>query len=282
MYIPVMKRELDIVIISDVHLGTYGSHAEALLNYLKSIKPGTLIINGDFIDIWQFRKSYFPKTHMQVINRILQLANKGTTVYYLTGNHDEALRRYSNFSTGNIHLRDSLELQCKGESYLIFHGDVFDHSLKYSPFIAKLGGKSYDYLILLNRLINDFRQWMGWSRYSFAQRIKNKVKEAVKFINDFEESAIKYAAERGHDFVVCGHIHQAQMRKMQLGDRSITYLNSGDWVESLSALEYHRGEWSLYEYQEQDFEKNTKKHQDKPVFDADDFEVGIEKMRAMM
>jgi UDP-2,3-diacylglucosamine pyrophosphatase LpxH len=265
-----MKRELDIVVISDVHLGTYGCHAEALVNYLKSIKPGTLIINGDFVDIWQFRKNYFPKAHMQVINRILQLASKGTTVYYLTGNHDEILRRYSNFSTGNIHLRDSLELQCKGESYWIFHGDVFDLSLKYSPWIAKLGGKSYDYLIVLNRLINDFRQWMGWSRFSFAQKIKSKVKEAIKFVNDFEETALKLAAERGHDHVICGHIHQAQMRKMQIGDREVNYLNSGDWVESLTALEYHRGEWSIFEYHEHDFEKSSRKSKGKQTLDLEE------------
>src|SRR6056297_3924575 len=121
-----MKRELDIVILSDVHLGTYGCHAKELHNYLKSIQPKTLILNGDFIDIWQFRKRYFPKEHLQVIQRILKMSARGTKVYYITGNHDEALRRYSDFSSGNIHLRDKLELQLNGKSYWIFHGDIFD------------------------------------------------------------------------------------------------------------------------------------------------------------
>ena len=131
-----MKHEPDIVVISDVHLGTYGCHAKELLQYLKSIKPKTLIINGDFIDIWQFRKRYFPKEHMQVIQRILKMAAKGTKVYYITGNHDDVLRRYSDFSTGNIHLRDKLVLQLKGQRVWIFHGDIFDLSVRYSPFIA--------------------------------------------------------------------------------------------------------------------------------------------------
>ena len=128
-----MKRELDVVILSDVHLGTYGCHAKELLNYLKSIKPGMLILNGDFIDMWQFRKRYFPKDHIQVIQYILKMASKGVKVYYITGNHDDALRRYSDFSAGNIHLRDKLILQLGGKSYWIFHGDIFDLFIQYSP-----------------------------------------------------------------------------------------------------------------------------------------------------
>ncbi len=256
-----MKRELDIAIISDVHLGTYGCHAKELLQYLKSIKPKTLILNGDFIDIWQFRKRYFPKEHMLVIQRILRMAAKGTKVYYITGNHDDALRRYSDFSTGNIHLRDKLVLQLKNKRIWIFHGDIFDLSIKYSPFIAKLGGKGYDWLIRLNRFANKLRASLGWSRMSFAKRIKDSVKEAVKFISDFEDTAIKLAAEQQYDYVICGHIHCPQMRRVMQGGRSVTYLNAGDWVENLSALEYQWGTWSIYEYDELDFAPVSKKLQ---------------------
>ncbi|HMR43776.1 MAG TPA: UDP-2,3-diacylglucosamine diphosphatase, partial [Saprospiraceae bacterium] len=156
-----MKRELDIVIISDVHLGTYGCHAKELLNYLKSIKPDTLILNGDFVDMWQFKKSYFPKEHVQVIQQVLKMSVKGTKVYYITGNHDDSLRRYTDFSSGNIHLRDKLVLQLNGSKYWIFHGDIFDVFIKYSPFVARLGGKSYDWLIRLNRFINNIRLKFG-------------------------------------------------------------------------------------------------------------------------
>lgn len=245
-----MKRELDIVIISDVHLGTYGCHAKELLAYLKSIKTETLVLNGDFIDMWQFRKRYFPKEHIQVLQRILKMASKGTKVYYITGNHDDALRRYSDFSSGNIHLRDKLLLQLKGQTYWIFHGDIFDVFIKYSPFISKLGGKGYDWLILLNRFINRVREAMGKPRMSFAKRVKSSVKEAIKFIGDFEDTAIQLAAEHEYDYVVCGHIHRAQMRSQDVNGHRVTYLNSGDWVESLTALEYKWGRWSIYEYDE--------------------------------
>lgn len=254
-----MKRELDIVIISDVHLGTYGCHAKELLNYLGSIKVDTLILNGDFIDIWQFRKSYFPKEHMQIIQRILRMAAKGTKIYYLTGNHDDALRRYSDFSSGNVHLRDQLNLKLKGKSYWIFHGDIFDVSIKYSPFIAKLGGKGYDLLIVINRFINRVRQAMGLPLMSFAKKVKQRVKEAVKFVNDFEETAINLAATEGYDYVVCGHIHRPQIRPFERNGRQIVYLNSGDWVESLTALEFKWGRWSIYEYDESHYEHLQRK-----------------------
>lgn len=248
-----MKRELDIVIISDVHLGTYGCHAKELLNYLKSIKVSTLILNGDFVDIWQFRKHYFPKEHMQVIQRILKMAANGTKVYYITGNHDDALRRYSDFSSGNIHLRDKLVFKLKGKNYWIFHGDVFDVFIKYSPFIAKLGGKGYDWLIMINRWVNKIRTMMGKPRMSFAKRIKYSVKEAIKFVDDFEDTAIRLAAEQDYDYVICGHIHRSQMRTVDVKDKKVIYLNSGDWVESLTSLEYKWGSWSIYEYDEADY-----------------------------
>lgn len=254
LYPQFMKRELDIVIISDVHLGTYGCHAKELLNYLKSIKPDTLILNGDFVDMWQFKKSYFPKEHVQVIQQVLKMSVKGTKVYYITGNHDDSLRRYTDFSSGNIHLRDKLVLQLNGSKYWIFHGDIFDVFIKYSPFVARLGGKSYDWLIRLNRFINNIRLKFGLSRMSFAAKVKYRVKEAVKFIADFENTAIQLAAEQGYDTVICGHIHRPQKRSVRTKEKEVTYLNSGDWVENLTALEYKYNEWAIYEYDEMDYE----------------------------
>jgi UDP-2,3-diacylglucosamine pyrophosphatase LpxH len=249
------KRKIDLVIISDVHLGTYGCHAKELLNYLRSIDPRTLILNGDFIDIWQFKKHYFPKEHLEVIQRILKMANRGTKVYYITGNHDDTLRQYSDFSSGNIHLRDKLALKLQGKRYWIFHGDVFDVFIKYSPIIARLGGKGYDLLIRINRFINKIRRRLGKPHLSFAKKIKFRVKEAVKFISDFEDTAIKLAAEQEYDYVICGHIHRPVMRSVYVKehDRQVTYLNSGDWVESLTSLEYNWGKWTLYEYDEMDY-----------------------------
>ena len=189
-----------------------------------------------------------------VLQQILKMSNKGTKVYYITGNHDDALRRYTDFSSGNIHLRDKLVLQLAEKKYWIFHGDVFDASIKYSPFIAKLGGRGYDLLIRINRLINRVRDRFHKPRYSFAKKVKYRVKEAVKFISDFEKTAINLAAAQDYDFVICGHIHQPQIRTVKTdSDKQITYMNSGDWVENLTALEYAHGKWSLYTYDELEY-----------------------------
>lgn len=254
-----MKRKLDLVVISDVHLGTYGCHAKELLQYLNSIDPQILVINGDFIDVWQFRKRYFPKEHMQVIRHILKLASKGTKVYYITGNHDDMLRRYTDFSTGNIHLRDKLILQLRGKTVWFFHGDLFDLSVRISPWLARLGGKSYDYLIVLNRFVNHVRKLFRLEPMSLAGSVKQRVKKAVSFISDFEKTAIELASKHEYDCVVCGHIHRPQMRQVTTEGRKITYLNSGDWVENLTALEYQWGHWSLYTYDAADYIKVNKR-----------------------
>lgn len=259
MKITQMKKNVDIVIISDIHLGTYGCHAKELLNYLRSIKPDILIINGDFIDMWQFNKKYFPKEHLQVIHKILKMSLHGTKVYYLTGNHDDLLRRFSDFSSASFNLRDKLVLQIKDRKYWVFHGDVFDNSIQYSKMIAKMGSVGYNWLIYFNRSVNLVRTKLGLSRMSFSQKIKMRVKEAVKFISDFEETAIQLAAEQGYDFVICGHIHRASIREVETSHGTVTYLNSGDWVESLTALEYNFGKWTIYQYDELDYQVTNPK-----------------------
>jgi len=247
-----LKRKVELVVISDVHLGTYGAHAKELLYYLQSIKPGTLILNGDIIDIWQFRKRYFPKPHLQVIKKILSLAAKGTRVYYITGNHDEKLRKFSPMKLGNISVIDKLTLNLDGRRAWIFHGDVFDASIQHTKWIAKLGGWGYDFLILLNRFINWWLVKMGRPKYSLSKKIKNSVKKAVSFITDFEETAAQLAIENSFDYVLCGHIHQPQMRTVEHKGGRTLYLNSGDWIENLTALEYNQGQWTMMEYEAQD------------------------------
>ena len=271
-------RDLDIAVISDVHLGTYGCHAVELLTYLKSINVETLILNGDFIETSQLRNRHFPKDHMEVIQYILRMAQQGTKVYYLTGNHDDAIRRYSDFSSGNVHIRDQLILSLGKKRLWFFHGDIFDASIKYSPTIAKWGEKGYQYLILVNRFINKVRTTLGLSKRSFAKKIKQSVKQAVKFISQFENNAMQLAADEGFDFVVCGHTHQPQMRSGNFDGRKITYLNSGDWVENLTALEYKWGCWSIFEYQTAEYESVNSSFRDllnkrKEFFYPGDLEV---------
>lgn len=242
------KREVELVIISDVHLGTYGCHAEELLKYLKSIKPKHLILNGDIIDMWQFSKRYWPKSHMQVVKHITGLLAKGTKVTYLTGNHDEMLRKFASFKLGGFQIANKKVLSLNGQTAWIFHGDVFDVTMQYSKWLAKLGAIGYDTLILINSFVNFILKLMGRGKISLSKRVKDSVKQAVKFIDDFEKTAADIAISNGYQYVVCGHIHQPAMRKITTEKGEVTYLNSGDWVENLTALEYDQGVWHIYNY----------------------------------
>lgn len=245
-----MKRNLELVVISDVHLGTYGCKAKELLQYLNSIQPNTLILNGDIIDIWQFKKSYFPKSHLKVIKKILSFATKNTEVYYITGNHDEMFRKFTDFELGKLKVCDKVSLTIDDKKTWIFHGDVFDASVHHSKWIAKLGGKGYDLLIAINNVVNWVLMKMGREKYSFSKKIKNNVKKAVKFIGDFELTASELAIDNQYEYVICGHIHQPQMREVITKNGSCTYLNSGDWIENLSALEYNEKEWKIFYYED--------------------------------
>jgi len=236
------------VVISDVHLGTFGCHAEELMAYLSSIKPKKLILNGDIIDIWQFNQHYFPASHLRILKKIISMASKGTEVIYITGNHDEMLRKFSNTYIGNFSIQDKLILNLDGKKAWFFHGDVFDISIRHAKWLAKLGGYGYDILLRLNRLINWFLTKLGKEKYSCAKKIKNSVKKAIKYIDNFERTAIETAIAKGYDYVICGHIHQPKKEILETKNGKCTYLNSGDWVENLTALEYSFKRWKIYNY----------------------------------
>lgn len=264
-----VRRKLDVCVLSDIHLGTYGCHAKELNAYLKTIEPKVLVLNGDIIDIWNFRKSYFPKEHLKVIRNLLKMASKGTKVHYITGNHDEALRRFTDWNLGNIYLRNHLILKLDGKKAWFFHGDIFDHSIHKAKFIAKMGGWGYDFLIVLNRFLNKLLERFGKEKYSFSKRIKNSVKGAVKFIGDFEKVAAELAIDKEYSYVICGHIHQPVMREISTNQGAVMYLNSGDWIENCTALEYVRGQWALYEHDFLTIPKNgTPEQEDEDEKDA--------------
>lgn len=247
-----MKRNVDILVLSDLHLGTFGCKARELNRYLSSVEPGMVVLNGDIFDMWNFRKRHFPETHMRVVKQLIRFSER-IPVYYIAGNHDEALRRYTPLQIGNMHLVDQLEVTIDGERYWFFHGDIFDASMHYAKWLAKLGGWGYDLLIATNHRVNQFLHFFGQPRMSFSKRIKNSVKKAVSYISDFEETAADIAFEKGCDYVVCGHIHQPQMRTIEKGSNRVTYLNSGDWIENLTALEYTHGAWKIYAYEAEEF-----------------------------
>ncbi|RAV98003.1 UDP-2,3-diacylglucosamine diphosphatase [Pseudochryseolinea flava] len=244
------RREVDLVVLSDIHLGTYGCHAEELLRYLKSIKVNRLILNGDIIDMWQFSKRYWPKSHMQVVKHITGLLTKNTKIVYLTGNHDEMLRKFSGFRLGSFMIDNKIVLKLNGKSAWFFHGDVFDVTMQHSKWLAKLGAVGYDTLIVINTMVNWMLTKLGREKISLSKRVKDSVKSAVKFINNFEKTASDIAIENGYQYVVCGHIHQPEIRTIANEKGEVVYLNSGDWIENLTALEYHRGEWRIYRYAE--------------------------------
>lgn len=262
------KRKVELLVLSDIHLGTYGCHAKELLRYLKSINPKTIILNGDIIDIWQFSKRYWPKAHMKVLKHIIGWISKGKTVYYITGNHDEMLRKFVPFKLGTFKLKNKVVLTLNDKKVWFFHGDIFDVTMKHSRWLAKLGAVGYDTLILINRAVNFLSQSVGKGRISLSKKIKDSVKSAVKFIDDFEQTAADIAIENEFDYVVCGHIHQPAMRKVTSSKGQIMYLNSGDWIENLTSLEYNDGRWQIYKYFESDFGKNKS--------DEDELLEGIE------
>lgn len=244
------KRGVDILVLSDLHLGTYGCHAKELLYYLKSVKPGIVVLNGDIIDVWQFSKSYWPQSHMKVVKHFIKWIGKGVKIYYIAGNHDEMMRRFVGMKLGSLTIENKILLTLPdGKKAWIFHGDVFDITMQHSRWLARLGAKGYDILILLNRFCNFISERiLHRGKLSLSKKIKESVKSAVAYINNFEEISAEIGISKKYDYVVCGHIHHPEIRMISNDEGSITYLNSGDWVENLSALEYVGGEWSIYRF----------------------------------
>jgi len=268
------RRRPEVVIISDSHLGTYGCRAKELLMYLKSVDPEILILNGDIIDMWQFRKNYFPKAHMQVIRELTGRVAKDKQTIYITGNHDEMLRRFVKFKLGSFALVNKYVMTLDNRKAWIFHGDVFDVTMQYSRWLTRLGSAGYDILIRINGIVNYVLKLFGKEKISLSKKVKDSIKKAVAYINSFEETAAGIAIRNKFNYVICGHIHHPEIREIKTASGKVLYLNSGDWVENLSALEYQKGSWSVYRFDEDSFAKNyrsvekqLKSFTDKELFD---------------
>ena len=262
------KRKVDILVLSDIHLGTVGCHAKELLFYLKSIRPQTVVLNGDIIDIWNFSKRYWPKSHMKVVKHLLGWSGKGVKMYYITGNHDEMLRRFEGFSMGSLTIKNKVILELpNNEKAWFFHGDVFDVTMQHSKWLAKLGGIGYDMLIVINRFANFISEKIfKKGKLSLSKKIKNSVKGAVKFINQFETVAAEIGITNKYNYVVCGHIHQPEIRKIETDQGSIMYLNSGDWIENLTSLEFNEGKWTIHHFDVEEYKKakSSEKEEEEP------------------
>ena len=241
-----MKRNLDILVISDLHLGTYGSEADEVLAYLDSIEADKIVINGDFVDIMLFNKRFWPSSHMKVVKYFLDLISKGKEIYYITGNHDELLRKFLNFKIQNFKIVNQIVLDTSEGKVWMFHGDVFDFSIQ-TGWLTKLAGFLYDYMIMFNSWINKkIMRPLGRKRLNFSKTIKANVKTAVQYFANFEIKAAEIAQKNGYKYVVCGHIHTPKIESFDINGEEIIYMNSGDWLESLSSLEYVDNKWSIY------------------------------------
>jgi hypothetical protein len=235
------------VFISDVHLGTQACQAEKFLKFLKSFECEKLYLVGDIIDGWEMHKRmYWPQAHNDVIQKLLRKSRKGTEIYYIPGNHDEFLRSFGMQLLGNVNLvPDTVHISPSGKTYLVIHGDQFDVVVRNAKWLAHVGSWAYDVAISLNIVINKTRQLLGLPYWSLSAWAKYKVKSAVNFIGNYEESLTEFAKSKNVDGIICGHIHHANICDMN----GIKYMNCGDWVESCTAIvEHYDGRFELLRY----------------------------------
>ncbi|MBL8352035.1 MAG: UDP-2,3-diacylglucosamine diphosphatase [Burkholderiaceae bacterium] len=233
--------------ISDVHLGTPGCQAAALLDFLRCVECETLYLVGDIIDGWQLRRSwYWPQSHNDVVQKILRKARKGTRVVFVPGNHDEFAPRYVEHNFGGVDVVDeAVHVTADGRALWITHGDLFDGVIQCARWLAHVGDSAYEFTLRLNSGFNRARARLGLPYWSLSKYLKLKVKRAVSYVSDFEVAVAREARKRGLQGVVCGHIHHAEMREID----GVLYCNDGDWVESLTALvEHHDGRLEIADW----------------------------------
>jgi UDP-2,3-diacylglucosamine pyrophosphatase LpxH len=220
------------IIVSDLHLGIKDSKTDEFIEFIEQHPTDLLILNGDIIDGWALnRGSKWRKCHTKVISKLLKISNK-TRIIWIRGNHDEFIQEFMNNHIGSIEIREDYILNVNEKKYYCFHGDVIDVFITKYKWLSKIGAVGYDFALWLNRVYNTYRKWRNLPYISISQKIKNSVKVATNYVNDFETTALSMATKKGCDGVICGHIHQPEDR--MINDKR--YLNSGDWIENMSAI----------------------------------------------
>ncbi len=234
---PESRLRLRTVWISDLHLGTPGCQAQAVLHFLKHVECETLFLVGDIIDGWQLRRTwYWPQAHNDVVQKLLRKARKGTRVIFVPGNHDEFARRYIDHNFGGVDVVDEwIHTTADGRRLWVTHGDLYDGVIQCAKWLAYVGDSAYEMTLKVNRWLNALRARLGLPYWSLSKVLKQKVKRAVSYIGEFENAVAREALKRGVHGVVCGHIHHAELRQID----GVLYANDGDWVESLTALVEH-------------------------------------------
>ena len=269
-----MKAHFRTIVLSDIHLGIRNSHVREVVRFLKEHSCDTLILNGDIIDGWQLRKSgKWKKRHTSFFRLLMKwLSATDTKVIYLRGNHDDFLDEVLPMQLGNFTLDRTYIHESFGKRYFVVHGDIFDSVTTKLKWIARLGDSGYTFLLWMNRHYNRFRRSRGLPYYSLSQIVKPKVKKAVSFMSDYESELCAVARAERCDGVICGHIHQPANKYID----GIHYLNSGDWVETLSALvETTEGEWKIVYYADWERGRSIFFHSDERASDPLDLLVNM-------
>lgn len=241
-------REIDVAVISDLHLATHACKPKKILKYLKSICPLILVLNGDIIDSWRFSRNYFPKNHLKVVRQIIKMMEKGTRVIYITGNHDEFLRKFSGTKIGRLEIVNQFIFEQNGQRTWIFHGDIFDRVIHKSKQLAKFGAALYGLLTIFNEFVNWLLLPFGKKEMIIYKIIKKNFVREKKAPSKFERQLAESASLQGYQTVICGHTHIPKTKMLHYNDQSIRYINCGDWVEHLTAAEFYNNEWHLYAY----------------------------------
>lgn len=232
------------IFISDIHLGTRTAQAEALLEFLKHAEADTIYLVGDIVDFWRVQRgAVWPQSHNDVLQKLLRRARKGARIIFIPGNHDECLRDYAGSRFGGIEIaRQAIHTRADGRRYLVMHGDELDVVVRYARWLAFLGDRGYELALWANNPLNFVRRRLGLGYWSLSAYLKNRVKAAVSFIGEFEENLAAHARREQADGIICGHIHHAADRMID----GIHYLNTGDWVESCTAIvETHEGRFEV-------------------------------------
>jgi UDP-2,3-diacylglucosamine pyrophosphatase LpxH len=248
-------RKVEVSVISDIHLATYACKAKKVLKYLKSITPEVLVLNGDIFDSWRFSRNFFPKAHLKVVRQFIRMLEKGVKIFYITGNHDEFLRKFNHTRMGNLQIVNQLVLDLNGQKTWIFHGDIFDHIIHRAKWLAKLGAATYGLLTVLNKPINVLLSILGFKELIIYKSVKQKLIKEKPALSDFEQAVSRTAAERDCRTVICGHTH-APRDKLFIGEKTLVrYINCGDWIENFTAAEYDNGKWNLVHFNEDEEEQ---------------------------
>lgn len=243
------RKHFHTIVVSDIHLGTTHSKTDEVSRFLSSVDCDRLILNGDIIDGWHLRKSGTKKwqaKHTRFFKILMKMMErKGTEIIYVRGNHDDFLDSLAPLSIANIHIVKDYELTSHGKRYFVTHGDIFDRVTTQMKWLAMLGDVGYTLLLSFNGYYNRYRTWRGLPYYSLSQHVKQRVKTAVNYISDFEHTLADFARARKYDGIICGHIHHPENTVYE----GVHYLNSGDWVETMSALtEDEDGHWNVVYY----------------------------------